>query len=101
MKPGRVLFLLLAGMLAYIVSGCSPASAAPTHKGTPSNYRGLLKGLKPGDHLQLAPGDYKEGLPVHHLHGTPDAPITISGASEKNPPAFLARPGHNTISILN
>ena len=69
--------------------------------GTPSNYRGLLKALKPGDHLQLAPGDYKEGLPVHHLHGTPDAQITISGSNEKNRAIFLARPDHNTISILN
>jgi len=101
MKPGRVLFLLLASMLAHIVSGCAPASAVTTHRGTPSNYQVLLKRLKPGDHLQLAPGNYKEGLPVHHLHGTPDAPITISGSSEKNRPVFLAQPHHNTISILN
>ena len=79
MEPGRILFLLLASVLAHIVSGWVPASAVTTHMGTPSNYRGLLRGLKPGDHLQLAPGNYKEGLPVHHLHGTPDAPITISG----------------------
>ena len=101
MEPGRILFLLLASVLAHIVSGWVPASAVTTHMGTPSNYRGLLRGLKPGDHLQLAPGNYKEGLPVHHLHGTPDAPITISGSSEKNRPVFLAQPHHNTISILN
>jgi hypothetical protein len=101
--PGRILFLLLASMLAHIVSGCAFASAYTTYRGTPSNYRVLLKGLKPGDHLQLAPGDYKEGLPVHHLHGTPDAriTITISGSNEKNRPIFLARPDHSTISILN
>lgn len=101
MESGQVLFLLLANMLAHIVSGCAPVSAATTYRGAPSNYRMLLKGLKPGDHLQLAPGNYKEGLPVHHLHGTPDARITISGVNEKNRPVFLARPGHNTISILN
>jgi hypothetical protein len=99
--PGRILFLLLASMLAHIVSGCAFASAYTTYRGTPSNYRVLLKGLKPGDHLQLAPGDYKEGLPVHHLHGTPDARVTISGSNEKNRPIFLARPDYSTISILN
>jgi hypothetical protein len=71
------------------------------HMGTPSNYRGLLKALKPGDHLQLTPGDYKEGLPVHHLHGTPEAQIMISGPKEKNRAIFLARLDRNTISILN
>jgi hypothetical protein len=81
MEPGRVLFLLLASMLAHIVSGCAPASAATTHRGAPSNYRVLLKGLKPGDHLQLAPGDYKEGLPVHLLHVTLDARIMISASN--------------------
>lgn len=101
MESGHALFLLLASMLAHIISGCAPVSAATTYRGTPSNYRVLLKGLKPGDRLQLAPGNYKEGLPVHHLHGTPDGPITISGANGKNRPVFLARPGHNTISILN
>src|SRR5690348_905979 len=101
MEPGRVLFLLLANMLAHIVSGCAPASAVTMYRGTPSNYRLLLKGLKPGDHLQLASGDYKEGLPVHHLHGTLDARIMISASNEKNRPVFLARPDHNTISILN
>ena len=101
MEPRHFLFVALAIMTVHILSVCAPASASTTHMGTSSNYRTLLKTLKPGDHLRLAPGDYKEGLPVHYLYGTPDARITISGSNKENRTIFLARPDHNTISILN
>lgn len=101
MEPRPFLFVSLVSMIANILSVCAPASAGTTHTGTPSNYRTLLKALKPGDHLRLAPGDYKEGLPVHYLQGTSDAQITISGPDKENRAIFLARPDHNTISIVN
>ena len=56
----------------------------------PSNYLSLLADLKPGDTLELAPGNYgadsngndngsARGLPVSNLNGTSTQPITIKG----------------------
>jgi hypothetical protein len=65
------------------------------------NYRELLTRLEPGDTLLLQPGFYKKGLPVHQLHGNKDKPIIIMGPPNGPLPVFSARPGHNTISIIN
>lgn len=66
-----------------------------------ANYRQLLSRLEPGDTLLLQPGVYKKGLPVHQLHGNTDKPVIIMGPTNGPLPVFLARPGHNTISIIN
>ncbi|WP_256327680.1 hypothetical protein [Nitrosospira sp. Nl5] len=47
------------------------------------------------------PGEYKHGLPVLYLHGTEQAPITISGPNKEPRAVFVARRGHNTVSIIN
>ncbi len=47
------------------------------------------------------PGEYKDGLPIHYLHGTAEAPITISGPDSGPRAIFAGRPGHNTVSIVN
>jgi hypothetical protein len=78
-----------------------PAFCGTTYTANPDNYLAKLKILKPGSHLQLAPGEYKEGLPVQYLQGTAKAPITISGPARGPRPVFVARPGHNTVSIVN
>jgi hypothetical protein len=67
----------------------------------PENYRELLKDLRAGDRLQLAAGEYRRGLPVHHLLGTLTAPIVISGPVAPESAVFVARPGANTISIID
>ena len=69
--------------------------------GNPQNYRELLKGLQPGDTLQLAPGEYRRGLPIHRLVGTREAPILISGPNRGAPAVFVARAGANTVSIVD
>ena len=76
------------------------ASAADLTAG-PEDYRVTLRTLQPGDTLQLRAGVYTDGLPIGYLHGTPEAPIIISGPSIGAPAIFLARPEHNTISIVN
>jgi hypothetical protein len=55
--------------------------AAKVHNARPSNVRALLGGLKPGDTLSLAPGRYPPLL-IRHINGTPEAWITIRGASD-------------------
>jgi len=71
------------------------------HEATPDNYRILLSGLNAGDTLVLRPGTYLEGLPVHRMVGKPGKPIVITGADGQPRPLFVARSGHNTVSIVN
>ena len=42
---------------------------------------------------------YLEGLPVRSLHGEPGRPIVIEGPKRGAPAVFLAREGHNTVSL--
>lgn len=65
----------------------------------PDDYRDKLAALKPGDTLRLAPGEYRRGLTLHRMAGTPAAPIVIRGPSQGESAVFVARPGANTISI--
>ena len=50
----------------------------------------------------MSPGEYRDGLPLHNLSGGPGRPITISGPDGGRTPAtFIARPGRNTVSIVD
>lgn len=95
MKPGPRVAHRLALAFVLVV----PVAQAAIHDADPGNYRALLLTLEAGDQLHLAPGDYRAGLPVHRLHGTPDAPIVIAGPTGLAPARLLARPGHNTVSL--
>jgi hypothetical protein len=57
--------------------------------------------LVAGDTLQLSPGIYARGLPVHGMRGLVDQPITITGPRDAVEARFLARPGANTISLVD
>lgn len=99
-EPNRILIkcvIALAGILSHIV----PVQGAAIYIANPVNYLSLLRTLHPGDSLQLTAGEYGAGLPVHNLHGTPKATITISGPDDGPRPVFKARPRHNTVSIVN
>ncbi|SCY25777.1 hypothetical protein [Nitrosospira sp. Nsp13] len=91
------LFFVIAGVL----SGISPAFAGATYTVDPSTYRARLKQLEPGAYVRLMPGEYRDGLPIQQLHGTEQNPITISGPDGEPHAVFIARPGHNTVSIVN
>ncbi len=79
--------------------------AASVHAGVidadPANYRSLLRSLQPGDTLRLAPGQYRQGLPIHGLTGEASRPIAVRGPAGDAPAVFVARPGHNTVSIVD
>ncbi|HVN35379.1 MAG TPA: hypothetical protein VMU96_09000 [Casimicrobiaceae bacterium] len=85
--------------LAFAASGI--AGGASTYDATPDNYRRMLRELRPGDTLALAPGRYAHGLPLHGLGGDPDHPITIAGPAQGPPALFVAERGHNTVSIVD
>ena len=78
----------------------SSVGAQSVYDATPDNYRRLITLLRPGDTLALAAGEYGEGLQAHHLSGEPGRPISISGP-QVGSATFIARPGHNTVSIVN
>lgn len=61
--------------------------AAAVLEADPSNYRGLLGRLRPGDTLRLAAGMYR-GLAINDLSGGEDAWITITGPPD-GPPAVI------------
>ena len=77
---------------------------ARTLHGNPSDYLSMVKMLRAGDTLDLAPGVYDDatqvpGLPLFDLHGEPDRPIIIAGPNEGPRPVFRAREDYNTIRL--
>jgi hypothetical protein len=81
--------------------GLSLAFAGTIYTVGPDTYLAKLKKLEPGAQVHLLPGEYKDGLPIKYLHGTSQAPIIISGPEKESRAVFVARPGHNTVSIIN
>jgi hypothetical protein len=96
-KSTLVLFLALIAVPAC----ASSISAATVYTVNPDNYLARLRILEPGATVRLVPGEYRNGLPVQYLRGTAEAPVTILGPETGPRAIFLARPGHNTVSIIN
>ena len=90
---------LARAVLAFALA-CSPVSLlAMDYTGTPDNYAARLARLGAGDRLFLQPGTYRDGLRIHRLEGTSEAPIAILGPVSGPPAVFVAREGANTVSI--
>lgn len=87
-------------MIAILLLCGSAVAAAANIEATPANYRDLVRRLKPGDTLRLAPGTYT-GLDVVGLNGTPDDWIRITGPSDNKPAVILGKADRNTVEILN
>lgn len=86
-----------AALLAFaFASYCG----AETYRANPDDYLVILKRLQPGDHLLLASGEYRNGLPLHRLNGEAGKPIVLSGPASGDPAVLLGRRGANTISII-
>jgi hypothetical protein len=75
-------------------------AAAAEIQANPSNYRMLLRTLKPGDTLNLVAGTYSR-LPLTELNGTPDAWITITGPASGASAVIAGAEGYNTVEIQN
>ena len=92
---------LALAILATAFLAASNAGAQTVYRAAPDNYRQLITLLQPGDTLALSAGEYRDGLVVHNLSGEPGRPITISGPPRGSSATFIARPGHNTVSIVD
>lgn len=53
-----------------------------------ASLRAALAEAKPGTRIRIEPGNYRPGVSVHDLHGTPDAPIVIEGTDREERPVF-------------
>jgi hypothetical protein len=88
---------LLVFGLALVASNAQ----STTRVAGPDDYLQVVRFLQAGDTLQLRSGTYVHGLDVHRLMGRSDAEIVIRGTSGARRSVFLARPGRNTISIVD
>jgi hypothetical protein len=93
---------------ALEMAGTSPSftKTSETVNAGPDDYLAKLRALTPGQTLLLAPGDYEPrndvpGLPIFDLHGTPEAPITITGPERGPRPVLLGQSTHNTVRFAN
>jgi len=77
------------------------AAAAADFAAGPRTYRDVVRKLKAGDTLQLAPGIYRLGLDIHDLVGAPGAPISIRGRTGTARSVFVASGTRNTVSIVD
>ena len=103
--------MLGLGLLSLVsVFGCGGVAPSETgakvYQANPGNYQRLLRHLRPGDTLLLAPGTYESrrsspGLPLFRVHGTPDAPIVISGPESGPPAVLIGQSSHNTVRFSN
>jgi hypothetical protein len=91
----------ISALLVVVACVWSSDLNARTVLAMPDTYLHTLQSLLPGDTLELLPGIYLHGLPVHELRGRPDEPITITGPENVDTATFLARQGANTISLVN
>lgn len=79
----------------------SPVAATRVLRTDPDGLRRAVRPLRPGDHLQLAPGEYPEPLVLRGVSGTAERPIVISGPASGEPAILRGRPGSNTIRLIN
>ena len=92
---------LVVWLVGLLLSAVAINLHAERIQADPGNYRAQLARLKAGDLLQLAPGDYYRGLPLHNLAGEAGKPIVISGPAAPGRAIFHARADANTVSLLN
>lgn len=84
---------------ALVLALASTPLFAVDYPGTPETYLQRVKQLKAGDRLLLRAGQYRNGLKLHGLRGTADAPIAIEGPAVGAPAIFLGRQNANTVSL--
>lgn len=81
------------------VGGCADTVPQRTLNANPGNLGAVVPTLAPGDLLQLAAGDYENGLFLHDLHGQAGNCILIQGPTTGPPARFLGCDCRNTVSL--
>jgi hypothetical protein len=99
MRLNRIFFR--ACIAATLLFGAQGGAGADDYHAGPEDYRGFIPRLKAGDRLLLRSGVYEHGLPLHELNGLEGKPILIEGTLSGQKSRFVARPGANTVSLVN
>jgi hypothetical protein len=90
------------GLAVMLLLLClQPAIAERIIEADPEDYREYLSRLGPGDILRLAPGIYRDGLPLRGTTGEPGRPVVIEGPGEGAPAVFEGRDGRITVSLID
>jgi hypothetical protein len=87
----------LTGLVA-LVSASLLLRAAEEIDANPSNYKSIVRRLKPGDTLRLSPGMYP-GLSIAGVNGSDTDWITITGPSQGPPAIIIGRQDSNTVDL--
>lgn len=88
----------LARALALLAFCLAIPVEAAVATATPATCAGRVRGLAPGDTLNLEGGTYKESLDLSNLHGAANAWITIQGPADGSA-VFVADPKRNTVEL--
>jgi hypothetical protein len=86
-------FLIFLTFTAFGKTAVSAYFGGTIYNGNPANYRDILDILQAGDTLLLAPGTYRDGLPIYDMNGTAVAPIIIIGPDKGRGAMVPAHPG--------
>ncbi len=90
----------LAALIPALAFALSTLPArASDHVAGPEDYVSVVRALVAGDTLTLRPGMYRDGLPLHDIHGDARQPIVIQGPRAGVPAVLLGRPDANTVSL--
>jgi hypothetical protein len=97
----RLAAFLKSCIAALGLAGLTGQALATEYSAGPEDYRGILPRLVAGDRLMLRAGDYRHGLALRGLAGEPGRPVRIEGPATGAPARLVARPGANTISLVD
>src|SRR5690348_14561802 len=79
---------------------CSNSGRGERITANPSNYAHIVRTLRPGQTLLLAPGNYPR-LNIVNLRGQPGKCIVITGPKDGPPAVIHGVPRFNTVDIVN
>ncbi|GBC99516.1 hypothetical protein HRbin17_02041 [bacterium HR17] len=84
-----VAVLIAVGAICVAVAPPAPPSGGLTLRvANDAELRDALRAVQPGTTVLIAPGEYRGGLFLTNLQGTPDRPILIAAADPTDPPVI-------------
>ena len=93
----------LAATALWSIALAASSAQGADHVAGPADYLAVVSKLEAGDTLSLVAGEYRGGLPIHHLHGEAGRPIVVRGpaAATGGRAVFVGRDGANTVSLVD
>jgi hypothetical protein len=86
-------------LLIVSVAGIATATGQTVSVHDAKTFRDALARARPGQRIELAPGEYDGGITAANLHGVPDRPIVITGSDPQRPPVIKG--GNEGLHLVN